>query len=47
MEEIRPGLGTWAGQHPEWTLEFTWGPEVRSYAVLDDPSAFEASLDVY
>jgi hypothetical protein len=33
MEEIRPGLWTWTGEHPEWTPEFTWGPEVRSYAV--------------
>ena len=33
MEEIRPGLWTWTGEHPEWTPEMTWGPEVRSYAV--------------
>ena len=33
MEEIRPGLWTWTGEHPEWTPELTWGPEVRSYAV--------------
>jgi hypothetical protein len=33
MDEIRPGLWTWTGEHPEWTLEMTWGPEVRSYAV--------------
>jgi hypothetical protein len=33
MEEIRPGLWTWTGEHPEWTAEMTWGPEVRSYAV--------------
>jgi hypothetical protein len=37
MEEIRPGLWTWTGEHPEWTPELTWGPEVRSYAVqLED-----------
>src|SRR5262249_7795800 len=37
MEEIRPGLWTWTGEHPEWTPEFVWGPEVRSYAVqLED-----------
>ena len=37
MEEIRPGLWTWTGEHPEWTSNFTWGPEVRSYAVqLED-----------
>ena len=33
MDEIRPGLWTWTGEHPEWTPEFTWGSEVRSYAV--------------
>jgi hypothetical protein len=33
MDEIRPGLWTWTGEHPEWTPEMTWGPEVRSYAV--------------
>ena len=33
LEEIRPGLWTWTGEHPEWTPEMTWGPEVRSYAV--------------
>jgi hypothetical protein len=33
MEELRPGLWTWTGEHPEWTPELTWGPEVRSYAV--------------
>jgi len=37
MDEIRPGLWTWTGEHPEWTPEMTWGPEVRSYAVqLED-----------
>jgi len=36
MEEIRPGLWTWTGEHPEWTPELTWGPEVRSYAVQVD-----------
>ncbi len=33
MEELRPGLWTWTGEHPEWTPELAWGPEVRSYAV--------------
>jgi hypothetical protein len=33
MEELAPGLWTWTGEHPEWTPELTWGPEVRSYAV--------------
>jgi hypothetical protein len=36
MEELRPSLWTWTGQHPEWTPEMTWGPEVRSYAVQVD-----------
>jgi hypothetical protein len=36
MEEIRPGLWTWTGDHPEWTPEMTWKPEVRSYAVQLD-----------
>jgi hypothetical protein len=36
MEELRPGLWTWTGEHPEWTPELTWGPEVRSYAVQID-----------
>jgi hypothetical protein len=37
LDEIRPGLWTWTGEHPEWTAEMTWGPEVRSYAVqLED-----------
>jgi hypothetical protein len=36
MEELRPGLWTWTGEHPEWTPEFTWGPEVRSYALQLD-----------
>jgi len=33
LDEIRPGLWTWTGEHPEWTPEMTWGPVVRSYAV--------------
>jgi hypothetical protein len=33
MDELRPGLWTWTGEHPEWTPEMTWGPEVRSYAL--------------
>jgi hypothetical protein len=36
MDELRPGLWTWTGEHPEWTPELTWGPEVRSYAVQVD-----------
>jgi glyoxylase-like metal-dependent hydrolase (beta-lactamase superfamily II) len=33
MEELRPGLWTWTGEHPAWTPELEWGPEVRSYAI--------------
>ena len=33
MNELAPGLWTWTGEHPEWTPELEWGPEVRSYAV--------------
>jgi hypothetical protein len=33
MEELRPGLWTWTGDHPDWNAELQWGPEVRSYAV--------------
>jgi hypothetical protein len=36
MDELRPGLWTWTGEHPEWTAEMTWGPYVRSYAVALD-----------
>jgi hypothetical protein len=36
MDELRPGLWTWTGEHPEWTPELAWGPEVRSYAVQVD-----------
>jgi hypothetical protein len=48
MQELRPGLWTWTGRHPDWTEEQGgsegWGPAVRSYAydsgsclVLFDP----------
>ncbi|HLX21036.1 MAG TPA: hypothetical protein VKR23_12875 [Gaiellaceae bacterium] len=40
MDEIRPGLWTWTGEHPEWTPEMTWGPEVRSYAVEIDGKTY-------
>ena len=40
MDEIRPGLWTWTGEHPEWTSEMTWGPEVRSYAVQVEDKVF-------
>jgi hypothetical protein len=40
MDEIRPGLWTWTGEHPEWTPEMTWGPEVRSYAVRIDDKTY-------
>ena len=46
MDELRPGLWTWTGKHPEWDADRDklWGPDVRSYAaetgegvVLFDP----------
>jgi hypothetical protein len=44
VQELRPGLWTWTGTHPDWTEKDEWGPEVRSYAydsgsclVLFDP----------
>jgi hypothetical protein len=37
MEEVRSGLWTWTGEHPDWNAELQWGPDVRSYAVqLED-----------
>ncbi len=36
MEELRPGLWTWTGEHPEWTPEMT----------VTDRATFEASLGV-
>ena len=46
MQELRPGLWSWASPHPDWTEGDEWGPEVRSYAydagssrVLFDPIA--------
>jgi hypothetical protein len=50
VQELRPGLWTWTGTHPDWTESDAgpdgWGPEVRSYAddsggclVLFDPIA--------
>ena len=46
MDEIRPGLWTWTGDHQEWTPEMTWGPEVRSYAlqIADERYLFDPVL---
>jgi hypothetical protein len=53
MQELRPGLWTWAARHPEWlTPDDGWGPDVRSYAlvaagslVLIDPLSPPAPVD--
>ena len=35
MDELRAGLWTWTGRHPDWPPgEEHWGPEVRSYALV-------------
>jgi glyoxylase-like metal-dependent hydrolase (beta-lactamase superfamily II) len=37
VQELRPGLWRWTGEHPEWDHAESWGPEVASvYAELDD-----------
>jgi glyoxylase-like metal-dependent hydrolase (beta-lactamase superfamily II) len=37
VQELRPGLWRWTGEHPEWDHAETWGPEVASvYAELED-----------
>ena len=36
MDELRPGLWTWTGRHPDWRDDPHWGPEVRSYALRTD-----------
>ena len=38
-EELRPGLWTWTGRHPDWTPQDDWGPEVRSYALVREGHA--------
>lgn len=35
MRELRPGLWDWQAQHPAWTEDEPWGPEVSSYAIDD------------
>jgi hypothetical protein len=52
MQELRPGLWTWAARHPEAPDDGSWGPEVRSYAydagecvVLFDPQSPPSLLD--
>src|SRR5262249_3640180 len=37
VQELRPGLWRWTGNHPEWDHAETWGPEVASvYAELEN-----------
>jgi len=37
VQELRPGLWRWTGEHPEWDHAESWGPEVASvYAELED-----------
>jgi glyoxylase-like metal-dependent hydrolase (beta-lactamase superfamily II) len=37
VQELRPGLWRWTGEHPEWDHAETWGPDVASvYAELED-----------
>ncbi len=31
MQQLRPGLWRWASDHPEWTAEEDWPPEVASF----------------
>jgi len=55
VEELRPGLWTWAARHPDWTPKDGgpegWGPDVRSYAydagqvlVLFDPMSPDSTV---
>jgi len=39
VRELQSGLWHWQAQHPEWTQDEPWGPEVSSYA-LDDGERF-------
>jgi len=32
VDELRPGLWTWTGGHPDWAPDQLWDAEVRSYA---------------
>ena len=37
VQELRPGLWRWTGEHPEWDHAESWGPEVASvYAELEE-----------
>jgi len=37
VDELRAGLWTWTGRHPDWAPgEEHWGPDVRSYALVRD-----------
>lgn len=56
MDELRPGLWTWTGEHPSWTPDQGgpegWEQEVRSYAldagdrlVLFDPLVAAADVE--
>src|SRR5262249_4733513 len=37
VQELRPGLWRWTGEHPEWEHAEQWGPEVGSvYAELEE-----------
>jgi hypothetical protein len=46
MEELRPGLWTWTGDHPEWTSEVALPLELvlPTHGEVTDRAAFEASL---
>ena len=33
MHELRPGLWTWTGRHPNWAPDQLWDETVRSYAL--------------
>jgi hypothetical protein len=35
VNELAPGLWRWSSNHPEWTAEEEWEPEVASYYVAD------------
>jgi hypothetical protein len=41
VDELRPGLWTWTGRHPAWETDRnpTWGPDVRSYALVEGDRA--------
>jgi hypothetical protein len=40
VDELHAGLFTWTGRHPDWRpKEEHWGPDVRSYALVQDDHA--------